>query len=481
MLVTTLLNTFSTREKKRFSRFVNSPYFNTDQQITTLLGLLEETIAQGQASDELWQMKIYKTVFGNFGVGKQLDKKQKTRLVSKMNELMVLAKKFLTIEGLEEHPAAQSEILYQKLSGKQRAAFYRRQLKKERKLLAKQTQQNVDFYNHAFRVETAGLHFLYQKGTLAEEDNLQEVNRNLDLYYLLHKLKLHSTALSFKQVSDKEHQELRHFDALKPLLALPDYKAQPLVNIYLKIINLMETGEECYYFQLLELLESHHQQIPVTNLHDFYKVACNFCINQIVKGMVKYNEHLFELYKKMDDKHLFAADQSIDSTTLKNIITISCKVGDFKWAKEMTHKYHDLISSENTKSVLNFNLGLIAFYENKYKTAIHYFIRVDKINPAYDINCRMLLIKSHYQLDQEYDERTVTIFRNTEQYVHKYKSLNSVNRSGFKNFVRVLILLYKIKFCSGKMTLERVQDKMGKMSYISDKVWLMEKIEELKR
>ncbi len=88
-------------------------------------------------------------------------------------------------------------------------------------------------------------------------------------------------------------------------------------------------------------------------------------------------------------------------------------------------------------------------------------------------------MKSHFQLDKEYDDRTMRIFRTTEQYISKYTPLKYIHRMSYKNFVRILINLYKVKHRYGKITLVGVRAKMEKMAYISDKKWLLEKMEEI--
>lgn len=90
-----------------------------------------------------------------------------------------------------------------------------------------------------------------------------------------------------------------------------------------------------------------------------------------------------------------------------------------------------------------------------------------------------MLLKSHYETDKEYDERTMQIFRSAGKYIVENKSLSSAHRKAYKNFIQALINLYRVRHQATKITLERVKEKLEKFEVFTDKQWLMEKIGEL--
>jgi len=54
-------------------------------------------------------------------------------------------------------------------------------------------------------------------------------------------------------------------------------------------------------------------------------------------------------------------------------------------------------------------------------------------------------------------------------------------RKAYKNFIRILINLYRIRHRTGKMKIETIEKKLENVIYISDKNRLLEKIDELKK
>jgi len=183
----------------------------------------------------------------------------------------------------------------------------------------------------------------------------------------------------------------------------------------------------------------------------------------------------------MEDKDLLKESGSIPVNKLKNLIAVACHAEEFEWGEYIIEKYRSYITKEFRDSVCYYNIGAIAFYQKDYKTAIQNFIRVERINLNYDLNCRMLILRSHYETDEEYDERTVQIFRSTEKFVNDNKQLSPVRKKANKNFINTLINLYRVKHRSGKMTIAGIRQKIEKFDLLSYKRWLLEKIQEIEK
>ncbi len=480
MLLIDLLNSFSEIELNRFSRFVNAAYFNTDQYVTKLLDLLQTHIIRQTAFNTISQSKIFQQLnYKSEIVGTTLNKRQNKILHAKMSDLLKLAKKFLYIETIQELTASEKELLYRRLLDKKQYQLITRSLAKDKKLLRHITAKDIAYYNFSFQVEKAKFMQMHQTGLLLKKDNLPELTESLDLYYILNKLSLHVAALSLANASAQKEYDFSAMEAIAPLLDLPQYANQPLVKIYRCVIKLIQAGNDTIYHQLLTLLEEHASVIPQHNLNDFYIAASNFSSAQIRKGNVTYSKKLFQLYKIMDAKNLIIESGFVPIKKLKNAITLSCKVKEFEWAKMMIDKYRPAIKKGQRDSVWHFNSGLIAFYQNDFKTAISHFIRVDKINLAYDVDCKIILLKSHYEMDKDYDERTMRIFRSAAQFIKNNKLLPKAHKKGYQNLINIVISLYRFRHKAGKQSLERIRKKLEGFDMVGDKEWLLEKIQML--
>jgi len=475
-LLIEILESFSERDLEKLTRFVASTYFNTDKYAVKLLEVLKESIINKKRLDDEAQGMIYHRVFSDLSQGKTvLNKKQKATFNAKMNVLTRLAEKFLTVEALNENDIS-DVLLNNKLLEKKLFRLLERRIRRNRQQTT--AIKDANHYIHKYQMETNVLNYLHHKGVLDKQDNLPELNLNLDVYYVLNKLNLHTTALSLMDVYASKEYDFADMKAIKVLLDLPQYSGHPLIQLHLAIIDLLTHKAHTDYSKLLEMIEGHKAVIPTDDLHAAYVVATNFCAEQITLGNLDYYRYHFELYRIMDNNNLLLEENTITPGKLKNMVSVSCRTDEFGWAIQMIHKYCPFLKKGLRDNIYNFNLGKIAFYQKDYQEAIDYLYRIDNIDLDHDINRRMIMIKSYYELENEYKETTAQVFRSAEKYIQECKSLTFKKRKAYKNFIRILINLYRIRHRASKMDIETIKKKLENVVYISDKNWLLEKIDE---
>jgi len=474
-----LLQSFQEQELNHFEQFVSTKYFNTDQRIIILLRALRKDIIRKKAFDDHSQAKVFTQVFDKPLTLKILNQKQKKLLVARMSDLTKLAKRFLAIEALNDNKACEIELLQEKLLEKKLFSLARKESKKNQKKLAAISAKKIGNFAAILQNEIGQMNVLYKSGLILKEDNLTEVDTALDLYYLINKLKLFITASSIKNVSKKSY-DFATLAPIKALLDLPQFLEKPIIKVYLAVIHLIENKQESTYFSLLSLLNQYAVFIPDEDLKDFYKVAVNFSIHQIRTGNIKYSIEVYKLYYVMDHKNILLEGGTIDIGILKNIVTSSCHVEKYGWANQIVEKYYPYTKKTIQNSVYHFNLGVINFYQKNYQDSISHLIRVDKINLVYDLDCRLYLLKAHFQLDTHYDERTTQILRSAERFIVNHQVLPTTHKKSYKNFIKVLINLYRVKHQVGKKTLDTIHNDLLTTDFITDKKWLLNKIAEIK-
>jgi len=478
--VVELLNSFSKRELADLADFVSCDYHNTDVHVVNLLGVLRKEVVHQKEFDETLQCVAYRAVFPKKAAPKKvLNSQQKALLLAKMTILTRLAEAFLTYEQLKKNAACKTELLYPELLKRKQFALFSRNITKDSKTLDIKTAKSVQDYAQQFKIQSVMLDYFRKKELLTKEDNLPELIESLDIYYLVNKLELYVTCISLTGFSAQKSYDYAPMKAIFSLLELPEYANHPLIHTYQIAANLLKDNTIELYEKLIELLNVHSTFIADNDLDNFYKIAISFCTSKIKEGDGTYYREIFDLFQIMDNKNLLKEDNFMPAGKLKNIITVSCKVNEFDWAKETIEKYRPNLEKAYADSVYHFNMGLVAFYQNDFKTALSHFIRVEKVNLAYDMDCRVMLLKSHYELDEEYDERTIRTFLLSERFIQSHKGLIPTDKKAYKNFVRILINIYNTRHGAGKMTAEKIKIKLEKLEFVSDKKWLEEKIKGL--
>lgn len=473
-----LLKQFSNQELDKFRLFLESPYHNTDEALIQLFSGLVSFLLDEHNNHSLTELVAQ---LKNKPLSKgELSKKDRTYLNAKMSLLYHLALQFLCLETFdEEHPTYKALVIESLLAKRQMTASASF-LKKEQKKLRQQSYQHIRNHRTAFELEKGRLNYLLQNRLIEKKNNITEVLQQLDTYYLLTRQNYENLALSLSRVSNNAHFEEELLDLASPLKRKSPYAEHQLIQVNNIIADLMKTNEETYYFELIRFLDEETLVLSPKQLQEFYKAALNFCMHQAFRGKLEFLQYLFELYQTLDEKNLLLEKGRMSIARLKNIVSVCCKVGDFEWGSAAVEKYKPLLNHPDPDSVVHVNLGAIAFYQHDYKQAIYHLIRVDKVSTGYDLDCRIMLLKSYYELDEDYDERTMTMFRTVAMFIRNHTQLSSKRKKAFKNFVRITINLYRYKHRATKMQLDSIRSKIESLEFFSDKKWLLDKINHLK-
>ncbi len=478
-----LLIGLSKDEMKKFEYFIQNKYFNTDSVVVELYAYFKKNSKKLNSAyvlnDEV-KLQIYQHILPKEkDISKSLNDKQKAYLTAKIGLLTNAIKQFLAVEALQEDKAFQYILLHKKLLEKRQFYTLEKSIKKQKKALLQQEERGGEYYFEALQVELVILGFLYQQGKIFKQDNLPELTQNFDTYYLIKQLDFHLTALSLIGASGSKSYNFERFDIISNLIRLPQYANHPLIKSYQLAIDMMQNDSQVAYDELLLWIQDNLAIIPRNNLIDFYKLATSFCARRIKEGKEEYYRHRFEIYKIMAREGLLVDNNFIPISFLKNMIGSACRVGEFDWAKDMLEKYRTFIRTEVREQTYHYNCAVIEFHQKNYKQSIHHCIRVHRVNPIYNINCRMVELKAYYELDEEYSEATIQGFDTTMQTVRSHKRLSNQDKKAWGNFLNIAKGLYKIKHQSGKTTREGLQKKLAGFEMINEKGWLLEKMGEL--
>jgi len=459
-----LLLTLDKKELKKLQKFIKSPYFNSDQTLVKLLVYLMKTVLNNQVFSNEVQHYVYEKIFLEKVKQRILAKQQKEKLVRKLNTLGRLIEQFLVVESLKIKSVHNNNLLFEELIAKKQFGLLKRHLSNRQKKLQKQKIKDADYYHSQFKLNSYELENYYIQGVLEkkEEIDFEQVNLNLDLYYVIEKLNLNRSMLSLKKSLVKKFDPASII-SISDLLKFPQYNNYIHVKVKKAEINLLKHPNEKTYYYLLGLIEQHAPLFDQKDLLHFYLNIVNFCVDKIKEDKFEFEE-LLKLYKKMDELNLNIENGAINIVYLKNLISAACKVGDFIWATQTLSKYIKYVDHTIQNNVYNLNYCAILYYKKLYEEALHYAIRVEPFDIVYDKTCRIMMMKCHYELDQEYDER---------------KQLTTIDRSAYRNFFQIFINLYRIKHCVAKMTLTQLKEKLEQQKVNSDKAWLLSKIKVL--
>jgi len=468
-----LLNSFTDVELESFQHIINCPYFNTDKVVIRIFESLKKHILHKKRFDEEAQIFIYYKVFGVSNIEKMLRSKEKKHFNAKLSLLKKLAEQFLTIEGLQHKKANFYDLLLEQLLDKRQYRLFEKHIKQS-ELLAQSQKKDLSYFQFKKIIEAHKLHYSNLTASVYKKDNLPELNYIIDSEYLLLKISYYITLLTIQQITKIDFDTL-FVNSIDKIISLENFETSGPIIIGKATIELLKHQEKEYFEKLLTLLKQYATEITEEDLSYSYIIAINFCVRKMREGGMQYLD-LFKLYEEMDKQNLFLEGDFVPIIKIKNYVSAACRVGEFDKAKIIIEKYRPFINKSDRANVCNYNYGVVAFYQQNYNEALKYFIRADL---GQDANLKAIILKCHYEMDKDYDERTMQIFRSAQKFFKDNKQLTTVRKRSYRNFIQVLTYIYKIKFNATKMPLSKAKEKLIAQDVNSDREWLNTKMQEL--
>jgi len=481
-LLVDLLKSFTEKELSAFGKFIESSYFNEDQKLINLLKKLKRYALAADKFTPALQFKVYEETYCDQPLNEtELTKKQYVFLNNQQHKLLRLAEQFIMIETFRATENKKPQFLYRGLIDKNQVNLYQRHLKSDMKALNNENKRGIDYYSAQYKFQEAILYALIRNGEIAKQDNYDQLQHHLNINYILEKLKYHLAQLSFKNMYKNRAYKFSTLSEIFTLLEIPDYKNIPLIKIYLDNIKLIEAQNNESFNNLLETITLNKGILTPLFLRVFYVNLANYCSSQIKKGKVEYYQKLFDIYNDMHLNNLFVFENFVDPNFFKNVITVSCAVEQFDWANDILLHYKKFMQPKIRESIFCYNKGVIEFNQHNYTSAQEWFLKADRINDTYEIGLRIFMLQCIFEAEPDYNDATKQSFESTKQFFKRNSTLSSINKKSYLNFIKIFIDLYKFKYKTTKLNLEKIKNKLDQLEVVHKKKWLSEKIEDLRK
>ncbi|MGB1204946.1 MAG: hypothetical protein ACPG5B_04825 [Chitinophagales bacterium] len=270
----------------------------------------------------------------------------------------------------------------------------------------------------------------------------------------------------------------------------------PSIKLYHTAFLMLKYPADVSHFQQLKFLlaKKDAQILPTSYLPKdealfIYTLALNYCNGKIINGNIDYYREMFDLYKYLISEKLLyeQAENSnqkyITINYIKNIVTIGIKLKELAWTKKFVVTNRKEVLPSLQKDCYKFNMALLHFQEHAYEKVIEALRDIEYINYFYQIDCRVLLLKTYYETE---NSELLVFLSDTfrKQLTNNKLNLSKNRKNAYKNFNNYLLKLCKLRDKVRKknmcLDLHKLVESMEKAAYISDKQWLLEKINALK-
>jgi len=463
-----ILRTLSSIEIRKFSEFVQSPYFNKNKNVIDLMQILHKQHPKYSAKQASKQ-NIHKLMFK----GKVFDEKD---LRYPMSDLTKLLEEFLTIAELNDHVVLKKHF--------QLKAFNRRNLEKQFPSLMKDAFKEIekdkfrdtDYYFRKFLLEEDAFEFTFKHFNHAHKNNLQQVVENLDVFYLATKLKYCCEIINNRNTF-KFDQDTLMLDEILNFLKKNSYEHIPLISIYHKILlTLIESEDEQHFTDLRDLLTKFSTSFPVEEQHTMFVYALNYCVHRINKGNSGYLRQYFEIFKQLIDREIVFVDGNLTQWDYKNMVTTGLRLKETDWVADFIKLYKNKIREDHRENAYKYNQAHLKFFQKKYDDTIKLLSQVEFTDIYYHLDSKSLLLKTYYEKREI--ESFFSLVDAFKVYLSRNKLISDYQRTTYRNLVKLTHKMFKAKLIGDKKG-EAFLSEIQNTNPLSNVSWLKQKAEEL--
>lgn len=460
-------------EFNRFAKFVNSPYFNVNQSLVNFLAFLERFLKKDKPLPS--KQKIYAQIFPS--------KKYSDASFRKLStDLLGLFEEFLSHELYYQKNLRKINNLLSSLGERKLDKLYNVILNKAKRYTENSYSKTSEFYYEQYSLQKNMFSLIseFERKAKSKKEisdfNIPQISYNLDLFYIIEKLRYACKVLSWK----KYHSQDIKLDFVPEIIQIVENSAllrNRVVQIYYSIYKTyVDENNEKHYYKLKELLEAYLQIFPADEAKEIFEAAFSYCVNRINEGHPEFQSEIFGLYKKALETNILLIQGYLSPTTFRNIVTYGLRLKEFKWTEEFIEKYKSQLDPKYGHSVAQYNFALLSFYKKDYQKVLMHLREFDYDEINYVLGAKSIMLATYFELEEE--EVLYSLFDSFKTYLDRKKEIPASRKKSYINLIKLTKKLLLVNR-RDKTAMANLAQEISDTKILASKQWLLEKISSL--
>lgn len=447
-------------EKRSFSTFLQSPYFNQKQKVIDLWQYLLKNHQHGATAFK--KQKVYEVLF----LGETYNDKTMRHL---MSWLLKSLEQFLAYSEYKTTPVSETLHLAKVYKDRKLGKLFQKSINRAEKQLEKMD-RGQDYFHNKYLLESEK-YDLAEGQTRNKENNLIEMTAALDKHLLLSKLKQASILRSHQFVIKAEY-DFSLVELLLEYIKTSPYKNEPGINAYYNCYLALTNNSTTAFQQLKESIQEKGFPLYIEDIKTLYFSCINFCIRNLNTGGTQYIREVFELYQFGLSDDLLIIEGVLSSFTYNNITSAGLKLKEFNWLENFIHEYKIKLPPRQKESTFTYNLARLRFRQKNYDQAMKLLHEVDERDLLLNLDAKVMLLKLYYELD-EYDALS-SLLASFKVMLTRKKVLG-YHKTHYSNIIKFTNRLLNLKPRDQKAH-DKLENDIRTAEVLQEKEWLLEQL-----
>lgn len=460
---------------RRLDKFIESTYFNESDVLVGLHTYIRNYIHN---DSQMEKRIIFSAVFKE-------KRYNDTKMRYFMSRLYALIEQFIYIESIQNKDSREkNSILYNYFSKFNCNKAYQSILNHIAELEIKPT---AAYESNS--IDTRYLDNFYLNGLLLQDSAKSIVNfkkkgakqlfqmlNDLDNFYFINKLSYLCSIINNKNVIQFDY-DITLKDEIMKLLKDESFNSIPVVKVYILILQMLEDTENTeHYYRLKKYITSQSHHFDIDTLKNIFSYAQNYCIRKMNAGKSDFSVELFDIYQYALKYKILVQDGELSEINYRNIVVTGLRIGKTNWTKDFIENYKSKLSESNRENAYIFNMSSYYFYLKKYDKVLELLRDVVFTDVYYSNDYRIILLKTYYELDER--EAAFALISSFRAYLRRKKQVSDSHRIANSNFLRFYKKIYSA-YRNNTQQLEQLKNNLNSYKSVTNKDWLLQKIDEL--
>lgn len=229
--------------------------------------------------------------------------------------------------------------------------------------------------------------------------------------------------------------------------------------------------------ELMSLLNSNSKLFYIDDFKYLYIDLISFCISRYSKGEIEFKNILNQLLKDCIEKGVYVQEGYIHEHNYKNIVRLALRLKNPKMAENFINDYKEKLPAEQRENAYLFTYSTYYYTLKNYGKALELLSKVESKDFYYSTEIYNLQLRIYYEINAT--ESALNMIDSYKHFFAKHKLIPGEYKRRFKMFLKNYEKLVRIKLNKSKTPPGLLIRKLNEYSDFSYKNWLINKLKEL--
>ncbi len=476
-----LLQLLRRQEIKEFSKWLRSPWCNSNKRLVPLYDFVKKFYPDFSSS-----VLTRKRVFGVVYPSKAFNEKMYRNLLS---ELSTQIRQFLVLSGVREERRDFQRRLIQEYGLRGKSRWFTRD---SHALLAQIDINKPWSWQDTLDIFLLNEQLYFSPDTTYRQQKedflLQSATEALDEFYLLGSLKM------LNEQAERQHKFSRPGEgsieekasSLLGMAYATQRSENPIIDIYCHRLENRHLSPRDRFDAFEPVFRSQVDSLPSKDQRVLYLYLLNDAVRLSQSGNTEVLHKTLQLYKLGIDRRYLFYNKTITASTFLNLVSLASVLKDFDFLDRFLPIGLAMLPEYARGDAENWAEAKVGLEKNSFEKCIENLKDYKFENFVFTQRARLLLLQAYFEqflVDDSYFPLLKSYCRRVENNMRNEKRLSEFRKLAFIRFIQFLrkIASWRESVNRPIEKLHRLKDALAKEDNIQGKYWLEQQMMRLER